>query len=634
MTSYKKSPKKYPNKRSSKHSNKRSLKHSNKRSPKQSPIKYSNRRNFVQSRDDSKNTELNQLTINKNDDKNYAKLSDIEKDVIKQSNHNSYYKHIADSHSDYYDNMFKALEIARNFILKGNKTLVGGMAIDFALKNYNHIGIYDRNTLPDYDIISDTYWQDAYYLAVLLKRAGITNISVINALHPSTMRVRVNFKEVADITYVPSHIMKIIPVLYSNGFRVIHPHFQFIDQHVVLAYPYENSPLDNILYRPKKDMVRYDSLYEKYPLRVLHIEKKEINYETHRFPLDLLHNQCITGMVAIAYWSTEAKTLGFLSDIDICDFDILTENDRQYIKYRIPEKTKGLSMFSNNIKDVYTNIKKHYDIETEQFYSQFLDKYLRNCILITKDKQKIQIFDNTKMIASSEVLFKKSDMIVSNFKGEVEDSDPSIPLDYLVLENDYHIIYIANIQHIMMYTLIEYILLDQLNKFRNYANYQCYLYCRELVLWSIQQYYDLKHMDLSNKSIRLGNTLVTLSNKDEILTRLKRFLPTAHYYGNINSSISNTIAKLNFDFKTKKISREEKNKYTQPHHIYDSDLKYGKIPKAYMDFNVKNSLVFDIGGTLTQDFIKHMPDNNQVKRDIEILPLQKEEIMPLQKNQI
>ena len=137
------------------------------------------------------------------------------------------------------------------------------MSIDFALKLKQHDGIYKDDILPDYDFYSHQHFKDAYDLAQWLNRLGFKNISVINAMHPSTMKVRINFITIADITYIPKVILDNIPFLKYKGFHIVHPHYQMIDQHRSLSYPYENAPRETIMNRMKKDMKRYDLLYEQ-----------------------------------------------------------------------------------------------------------------------------------------------------------------------------------------------------------------------------------------------------------------------------------------------------------------------------------------------------------------------------------
>ncbi len=99
------------------------------------------------------------------------------------------------------DIMLIAVNKVKDFIQHNNKILVGGMAIDLALRKVGK-KLYPDNKFPDYDFISSEFHIDAYRLGeqIAVDQDGV---SVISALHASTMKVRLNFQECADITYVP-----------------------------------------------------------------------------------------------------------------------------------------------------------------------------------------------------------------------------------------------------------------------------------------------------------------------------------------------------------------------------------------------------------------------------------------------
>ena len=63
------------------------------------------------------------------------------------------------------------------------------MAIDYAMR-LKGSKLYDDDVLPDYDCYSPNHHYDAYKIAELLMSSGLKNITVINANHTSTMRVR------------------------------------------------------------------------------------------------------------------------------------------------------------------------------------------------------------------------------------------------------------------------------------------------------------------------------------------------------------------------------------------------------------------------------------------------------------
>lgn len=361
----------------------------------------------------------------------------------------SYIKAYADiilKRSNDYDIVTSALNVIKQYILKNGRTLVGGIAIDYALKLKSQKGIYGINALPDYDIISDMHYQDAYAIATLLSRKGFTGISVINALHPSTMKVRINFKELIDITYMPTNILNNIPTLNYHGFVIVHPHYQYIDQHRSFSYPYENEPRETIFSRPLKDMTRYDLLYNVYPMRIINVADTKLILKEFKIPMDIIENQCIGGFVALAYWISEAKQLGYRTNYNLGTIDFKSDN----ISGTMPLLPKVV-IYTNVIKNIYDKIDNKY----AKFYTRILDKVPRRI-----EYQNIQIYDLDQKIAAHK--------ITKHGKA----------------------IHICNLQAIMMNLLLNYILLQNIpDSKRDFAYYAGYMICRDIITWASKLYY-------------------------------------------------------------------------------------------------------------------------------------------------
>lgn len=455
-----------------------------------------------------------------------------------------YYEYIALKNSEHYDEIIRALEIVKRFLIKEQRILVGGMAIDMGLKLKGEKGIYDEHILPDYDFYSYEHFKDAYRLAEWLHKMGFKNISVINALHPSTIKVRVNFIVVADITYIPRHIIQHIPTLFYKGFKIIHPHVQMIDQHRSLSFPYENAPWETVMFRAKKDMKRYDMLYNQYPLRLLNIKDKTLQLKSYEFPLELFKNQCITGFFGLVYWSKVAQKYGFKPSGEFGDFDIIGG----VLKYSIPLDSHGISLYSDNLEELYKmflSVYKNKQNPEIRFYNRFLDKLPRKIII----DNELELLDNNQKIAAH--------------KSDIKD------------------VYITNLQNIMMYLLVNYILLMKIKNIkRGFSFYKGYLECRNLIEWASNKYY-------------------TTTNP-EIKDALKQFFPTAETYGERNISESYIVAKQNFDKKNKTLENELN--YSQPYHLYDKDFNNGRAPPGHFKFNVHKSEIFDIDGEQINPF--------------------------------
>ena len=163
--------------------------------------------------------------------------------------------------------ILSALDIVRNFIIKKGLVIYGGLGLDYCLR-LKGSSIYPDDEIPDYDVYSPDPVDDAYELADILRTSGYENISAIGAKHVITMRVRINFIVVFDVSYCPPSLFKKYPYLMYNRMKVLHPDMLKAGIHKVLATPYENPPFESLYTRTKKVLTRYAKLTEKYPSTV------------------------------------------------------------------------------------------------------------------------------------------------------------------------------------------------------------------------------------------------------------------------------------------------------------------------------------------------------------------------------
>lgn len=215
------------------------------------------------------------------------------------------YENIAFKHDFQKEAMSKALEITKQHIRQNSLILVGGMAIDFALRTKGK-KLYPDDKYPDYDFYSTEFHRDAYRIGEKISK-DYDGVSIISAFHASTMKVRLNFQEVADITYIPKEIFKRIPTIIYQGINIVHPHFQMIDQHRALSLPFEKPPLETMYGRWKKDICRYDLLNDNFPIEAPAIKKEKTT--SYKIPLRDLQHHCLDGYPALLYWIEKANQL-------------------------------------------------------------------------------------------------------------------------------------------------------------------------------------------------------------------------------------------------------------------------------------------------------------------------------------
>lgn len=407
-----------------------------------------------------------------------------------------------------------SLGLVKKYIVAHKLIIVGGMAIDLAMRLKGD-ALYDDDVLPDYDFYSPTHHKDAYKIAEQLKIAGMENITVINANHTSTMRVRVNYVVVADVTYMPKKIFDNLPTLRYRDMIIIHPHYQLIDQHRALSLPYENPPWEVITHRWKKDAKRHDMLYNYYPLEEI---KGGIELRPEIVvPNLLLHDQCISGFVGLLYWAHVAKKYGFKHKVSIGSIKVETSG----MLVVMPVDAHGVTLYSNDIKTLVERISSK-DTKEQRNYKRFLDKLPYKSIL----DNNWEVFDNKGFMLSAEEIEKN--------------------------------IYVANLQNIMLYMLTNIILLRKIKDAnRGDSFYAGYHLARSIVSWAGRQYKSTKN----NKFLKFlpsvqvyGTSEVSdsyINSKRQFLEKLGE-IPKRNLQPNMiypETFEKNKIPKENYDFK-------------------------------------------------------------------------------------
>lgn len=170
----------------------------------------------------------------------------------------------------------RALDITANYVSTHKLILTGGTAIDMALRSKG-TSIYDENALPDYDIISEHNLNHATALAEILCKEGFRDINAINAIHITTVRVRIKNVTLLDATYLPPNLMERVPYLDIGRFRLVHPNYQKVDQRLSLSTLMSDTGASlNIFNRMVKDIKRNEILRQHFEMS-LPDEKQQIS---------------------------------------------------------------------------------------------------------------------------------------------------------------------------------------------------------------------------------------------------------------------------------------------------------------------------------------------------------------------
>ncbi len=326
--------------------------------------------------------------------------------------------------SDNYNEIKKALEITERFIKRKGLILVGGMAIDFALR-LKESSLYDKYETPDYDCYSSDSYKDAQELGIELCKEGMSNVSIIYGLHLTTMRVRVNFIAVADITYIPPNIYEKIRTLEYKNFKIIHPYVQMIDQHRALSYPYEHLSFGGSVYRWQKDLDRNALLLMHYPIEHT---GKGIKSSKHKIDAKLLHGQCIAGYAA---------------------YDVYMENFKPGSEW---EFQHPISIFSSFFDDFIKKIDKN---DKAKYFNRFLDR-------LPKGAQvgDITVYNNYGALIAANTLSDDGKFIENSETSCAKSEDPC---DKFFITGKH--IYVVSPQHVLMF-LLHHEEYDKYNKLR------------------------------------------------------------------------------------------------------------------------------------------------------------------------
>lgn len=349
------------------------------------------------------------------------------------------YEKIVFDNNIYKDEIIKALEIVKKFIIERKLVLTGGMSIDMALR-INNDSIYSDDELPDYDFYSANFHNDAYDLALLLIKNKFEGVDVINAIHPSTMKVRVKFETVADITYMPENIRRKLPVLKYKGMIIVHPNYQMIDQHISLSKPLENPPRETVKHRWKKDIKRYNILYKYYPLDNIKLSDTESDTTQMSIPVSLMKGQCIGGFLALGYWYNKINNVKNKFNIDIKNkYNFSYNNGHMNIRSRY------VSIYSDDIWKLKDKLSpKSKSIE---YYNSLMEKLPRKMII----DDKWELYDNNGTLLSA-----------------TKDIDMNI--------------HVANLQTIMVHMLCHW------NFYNCHKYLEGYLYAKKIVSYASEMY--------------------------------------------------------------------------------------------------------------------------------------------------
>jgi hypothetical protein len=276
---------------------------------------------------------------------------------------------------EYLDNkneLFLALDVVKEYIINNNLLVTGGYSLDLALKSKGSF-IYDNYTIPDYDILSDDPVHHCNTLGLILCNLKY-DVDIIPAIHNTTIRIKTLGFTVFDCTYIPTNILNKIPTLEYDNFKLVHPHYQMIDQYISMTYLFNLTGADyNYTSRLKKDYERNELIKKYFPEKELKIKNLKINndFNTIKIPLNHLYNNPDNSKYFIKIYENDKyissitdirnykknNNSWFLSSLNVCCGPVLSFLLLNSLNKKSIEDSKNVSYNSAPVDSSVSNIK-------------------------------------------------------------------------------------------------------------------------------------------------------------------------------------------------------------------------------------------------------------------------------------
>lgn len=143
------------------------------------------------------------------------------------------------------------LNLVEEFLRRKHRICYGGMAINAHLPSSQKF--YDlRKTLPDYDFFTPTPEEDAAELKRMIEAAGFDPVVTRLGMHEGTYKVFVDYNSVADLTFMPIWMYKLLQkrALQLDGIYYADSDFLRMNMYLELS-------------RPRGEVERWDKVYKR-----------------------------------------------------------------------------------------------------------------------------------------------------------------------------------------------------------------------------------------------------------------------------------------------------------------------------------------------------------------------------------
>uniref|UniRef100_A0A6C0I246 Poly(A) polymerase catalytic subunit domain-containing protein n=1 Tax=viral metagenome TaxID=1070528 RepID=A0A6C0I246_9ZZZZ len=440
------------------------------------------------------------------------------------------FKYIGQTHNVDNTKLNNLLEIIREFIIKKELIIYGGVAIDYALRLKGN-KIYSDYEHPDFDVFSSNHTGDCHEIVDKLYAMGYRNVSAIRAKHPQTMRVRCDFLSILDISYVPKSVFEKLPILKYNGIAFIDPIYQRMDMHLSLCLPFSGFP-ENITWRWAKDIKRFNILNKYYPARIYLNKKIKLVGNKYNTPKMLKNNNMairskfikleidlsilppfITNnrhesSLAIAGFGAYAIIRQSLEDVaELLNFKLKTTIPKLDIQFSKTKLILEIPDISPELNNIHFATYKYLEVIDLLKHEEHLTRY--NAYL---DINFEYIHFKNIIIASTEHLLLSA-LFINYFLNSGSDS------------GDKKGIYITSIQHLLLHFLFQF----HITKYTIYIEY--YIHTLNIIS-AAEQMFQAIYTKINNEEDKIS--LMKIFNNSP-------FAPVISTFGNSNIAISHII---------------------------------------------------------------------------------------------
>lgn len=424
------------------------------------------------------------------------------------------------------------LGIVKQFIIDRKLVIVGGMAIDYCLRQKGE-KIYDErdvsSILPDWDFYSPNHIRDAYELANLLYVLGysrdnsgetVYKIDANRALHASTIRVRFYYEVVADVTFIHPTIFARLPTIEIGGLRVIHPNWQTLNIHLSLSYPIKNPPLEAIFHRLQKDVSRGYRLMTLFPVKQ---EYTPIDHKITPFPE--FYKQGGKGVGELYLDHPNRRTLvayGFLAYNCIVQYfnQIFPDSSSGILAEKLTPA--GFTSLNNTVEFIASKSIYNKFVETHATGATRYNGFIDFILPYTSIKQSLIEVDGGG---------KSVDVTINMY----ELAHDIVPYSKLIINGETFLL--PSVHHILLYFLYKYNLADTDAIKNTYGYYYNSLLtiCQTIYAFVDKNKFHLDKYELGDKTAP-----AIVKRLDNIIFNSPFFIPK-HLYGEDNSSESDVV---------------------------------------------------------------------------------------------